>query len=107
MASKLLNASHKPRMPCSSIEDVYYLLQLSSESSRSIEVPTLQMQVNGAGNGMQERRYGCHIGQIYQMQVMDAHFYSTVGVWLHARVTANVIKLEFAVIHCASVKGTV
>ena len=87
MASKHLNASHQPSRPCSSIQNVHCLLQLLSGSSLSTEVPTFQMQVNWAGNGMPEPRHGCHIGPVYQMPAMDAHCYSTVDAQLHARST--------------------
>jgi len=73
-------------------------------SSLSTEVPTFQMQVNGAGNEMPEPRHGCDIGPVYQMPAMDAYCYSTVDAQLHARTTASAIELEFTVGHCASVK---
>ena len=79
------------------MQNVHCLLQLLSGSSLSTELPTFQMQVNGAGNGMPEPRLGCHIGPVYQMPVMDAHCYSTVDAQLHARATASAIELEFAV----------
>jgi len=99
MASKHLNASHQPSRPCSSIQNVHCLLQLLSGSSLSTEVPTFQMQVNGAGNRMPEPRHGCHIGPVYQMPAMNAHCYCTAckGNW-------SAIELEFTVGHCASVK---
>lgn len=84
--------------------NAHCLLQLLSGSSLSTEVPTFQMQVNGAGNRMPEPRHGCHIGPVYQMPAMDAHCYCTVDAQLHARATASAIELEFTVGHCASVK---
>jgi len=38
------------------------------------------------------------------MPVVDAHCYSNVGAWLHARATASAIELKFAVGHCENVK---
>jgi hypothetical protein len=65
---------------------------------RSPDVP------NTGHGGMQERRYGCHDGQIYLIPAMDAHCYSTVSIWLQTRVTANEIELECAVGYCVGVK---
>ena len=79
--------------------NAHCLLQLLSGSSLSTEVPTFQMQVNGAGNRMPEPRHGCHIGPVYQMPAMNAHCYCTAckGNW-------SAIELEFTVGHCATVK---
>ena len=71
---------------------MHCLLQLSSGNSRSTKVPTFQMQVNGAGNGMRELRYGCHTVPIYQMPAMDAYCYSTVGTWLHCKGNCKCIR---------------
>jgi hypothetical protein len=56
------------------------------------------------GQGMQEGKYWCHTGQIYQMSAMDAHCYSIVDAWIQARVAANAIELEFDMDHFAGVK---
>ena len=45
-----------------------------------------------------------HIRPICKMPAKDAHCCSIVTAWQLARETASVIKLDFAVIYCASVK---
>ena len=91
-------------MRCSSKQSEHCSLQLSSEKSLNPKLPTFQTQVNGVGNGMTVPKHGYYIGPICQMPVKDAQCCPTVAAWLLARETTSVIKLDFAVAHCASVK---
>ena len=64
-------------------------------------------RVNGVGNGITEPWHGYSIGQICQMQAMDARCYFIVVARLHARATANASEPEFDVVSCASVMEAV
>jgi hypothetical protein len=89
--------AYKTHTACCSFHLNAVALQKSPHSA------TFQAQVNGTGkvgNGIHEQIYG-HIGPIYQMPAKDAHCYSTLGAWLHAKTTASAIELEFAV-HCTN-----
>ena len=60
-------------------------------------------RVNGVMNGITEPRHGYRIGQICQMQAMDARYYFIVVARSHAGATANASESEFDVVSCASV----
>ena len=60
-------------------------------------------RVNGVGNGITEPWHGYCIGQICQMQAMDARYYCIVVARSHARATAKASEPEFDVVSCASV----
>ena len=63
--------------------------------------------MNGVGNGITEPWHGYRIGQICQMQAMDARYYFTVVARSHARAPANASESEFDVVSCASVMEAV
>ena len=64
-------------------------------------------RVSGVGNGITEPGHGYRIGQICQMQAMDARYYFIVVARSQARATANASEPEFDVVSCASVMEAV
>ena len=59
-------------------------------------------RVNGVGNGITEPWHGYRIGQICQMQAMDARYYFIVVARSHARATVKASEPEFDVVSCPS-----
>ena len=64
-------------------------------------------RLNGVGNGIMILWHGYRIGQICQMQAMDARYFFIVIARSHARATANAAEPEFDVVSCASVMKAV
>ena len=64
-------------------------------------------RVNGVGNAITEPWHGYRIGQICQMQAIDARYYCIVVAQSHAKASAKAFEPEFDVVSCASAVASI